>query len=79
MIALRNVNNHHGGPLRNHDHFQEDACDFINAKRYGRHTEETDRLPAFSPNINYAEYPIGFNPVNMQNQKKYDGKQDPLQ
>ena len=25
-------------------------------------------------NINYAEYPTGFNPVNMQNLKKYDGK-----
>ena len=30
-------------------------------------------------NINYAEYPTGFNPVNMQNLKKYDGKQDSRQ
>ena len=37
----------------------------------------TDRFPAFSQNIYYAEYPTGFNPVNMQNLKKYDGKQDP--
>ena len=41
--------------------------------------DETDRFPAFSQNINYAEYPTGFNPVNMQNLKKYDGKQDPRQ
>jgi len=41
--------------------------------------DETDRFPAFSQNINYAEYPTGFNLVNMQNLKKYDGKQDPRQ
>ena len=41
--------------------------------------DETERFPAFSQNINYAEYPTGFNPVNMQNLKKYDGKQDPRQ
>ena len=41
--------------------------------------DETGRFPAFSQNINYAEYPTGFNPVNMQNVKKYDGKQDPKQ
>ena len=70
---------HHAGPSRNHDLFQDDARDFISAKHYGRHTDETDRFPAFSQNINYAEYPNGFNPVNMQNLKKYDGKQDPRQ
>jgi hypothetical protein len=41
--------------------------------------DETDRLPAFSQNINYAEYLISFNPVNIRNLKKYDGKQDPRQ
>jgi len=66
---------HHAGPLRNHDCFHDDAQNFIN----GRHADETDRFPAFSQNINYAEYPIDFSPVNMQNLKKYDGKQDPRQ
>ena len=70
---------HHAGPSRNHDHFQDDARDFINAKRHGQHADETDRFPAFSQNVNYAKYPTGFNPVNMQNLKKYDGKQDPHQ
>ena len=70
---------HHAGPPRNHERFQDDARDFINAKHYGRHVDETDRFPAFSQNINYVEYPTGFNPVNMQNLKKYDGKQDPRQ
>ena len=63
---------HHAGPLRNHDCFHDDAQNFIN----GRHADETDRFPAFSQNINYAKYPTGFNPVNMQNLKKYDGKKD---
>ena len=36
-------------------------------------------FPAFSQNINYAEYLTGFNTVNMQNLKKYDGNQDPCQ
>jgi len=70
---------HHAGPSRNHDRFQDDARDFINAKHHGRHADEIDRFPAFSQNVNYAEYPIGFNPVNMQNLKKYNGKQDPHQ
>jgi len=39
----------------------------------------TDRFPAFNQNVNYAEYSTKFNPVNMQNLKKYDGKQDPRQ
>ena len=47
---------HHAGPSRNHDRFHEDVRDFINAKRYGRHTDETDRFPAFSQNINYTKY-----------------------
>jgi len=38
-----------------------------------------DRFPAFSQNINYAEYPPQFNPANLQNLHKYDGKQDPCQ
>lgn len=63
---------HHAGPSRNHD--QDDAREFINAKRYGRHTDETDRFPAFSQNINYVEYPTGFNPVNMQNLRTYNSK-----
>ena len=70
---------HHTGPSRNHDRFLDDARDFINAKHHGRHVDETDRFPAFSQNINYAKYPTGFNPVNMQNLKKYDGKKDPRQ
>ena len=70
---------HHAGPSRNHDRFQDDARDFINAKRHGRHADEIDRFPAFSQNVNYAEYPTGFNLVNMQNLKKYNGKQDPRQ
>ena len=41
--------------------------------------DETDRFPAFSQNINYAEYPRGFNPANLQNLQKYNGKQDPHQ
>ena len=41
--------------------------------------DETDRFPAFSQNINYAEYPPQFNPANLQNLQKYDGKQDPYQ
>jgi len=69
----------HAGPSRNHDRYPNDARDIINAKRHGRPADETDRFPAFSQNINYAKYPTGFNPVNMQNLKKYDGKQDPKQ
>jgi len=67
---------------RSWDHVRgnfRDAHEIINARRHGRPTDETDRFPAFSQNINYAEYPIGFNPANMQNLKKYDGKQDPRQ
>ena len=41
--------------------------------------DEMDRFPAFSQNINYAEYPRGFNPANLQNLQKYNGKQDPRQ
>ena len=41
--------------------------------------DETDRFPAFSQNINYAEYPRGFNPADLQNLQKYNGKQDPRQ
>ena len=41
--------------------------------------DETDRFPAFSQNINYGEYPRGFNPANLQNLQKYNGKQDPRQ
>ena len=41
--------------------------------------DKTNRFTAFSQNINYTEYPISFNPANMQNLKKYDGKQDPRQ
>ena len=37
-------------------------------------TDETNRFPIFSQNINYAKYPIGFNLASMQNLKKYDGK-----
>ena len=70
---------HHADPSRNRDRFPDDARDFINAKRHGQHVDETDRFPAFSQNVNYAEYPTGFNPLNMQNLKKYDGKQDPRQ
>ena len=70
---------YHVGPSRSHSRYPNDAWDFINAKRHGRLVDETDRFPAFSQNINYAEYPTGFNPVNMQNLKKYDGKQDPRQ
>jgi len=51
-----------------------DAREIINGWCHGRMADETDRFPAFSQNINYAEYPIGFNPVNMQNLKKYDSK-----
>ena len=40
--------------------------------------DETDCFPAFSQNINYIEYPPGFNPANLQNLQKYNGKQDPL-
>ena len=70
---------YHDGPSRSHGRYPNDARDFINAKRHGRLVDETDRFPAFSQNINYAEYPTGFNPVIMQNLKKYDGKQDPGQ
>ena len=70
---------YHAGPSRSHSRYPNDARDFINTKRHGRLVDETDRFPAFSQNINYAEYPTGFNPVNMQNLKKYDGKQDPRQ
>jgi len=73
---------HHAGPSRCHDRNRgnySDARDIINAKHYGRPEDETDRFTAFSQNINFAEYPVGFNPVNMQNLKKYDGKQDPRQ
>jgi hypothetical protein len=41
--------------------------------------DETDRFPAFSQNINYVDYPPEFNPSNLQNLQKYDGKQDPRQ
>ena len=69
----------HAGPLRSHDRYPNDARDIINAKRHGRPADETDRFLAFSQNINYTKYPTGFNSVNMQNQKKYDGKQAPKQ
>ena len=62
---------HHAGPSRSHDRYPNDAQDIINAKRHGRPADETDRFPAFSQNINYAEYSTGFKPVNMQNLKKY--------
>jgi hypothetical protein len=65
--------------LQENDCYPNDARDIINTKRHGRPAYETDRFPAFSQNINYAEYPTGFNPVNMQNLKKYDGKKDPRQ
>ena len=65
---------YHARPSRSHDRYPNDARDFINAKRHVPLADETDRFPAFSQNINYAEYPTGFNPVNMQNLKKYDGK-----
>lgn len=58
------------GPSRNHDHGRGNFCDareIINARCHGRPADETDRFPAFSQNINYAEYPIRFNPANMQN------------
>ena len=71
--------NCHAGPSRSHDRYSNDARDIINAKRHGRPADETDRFPAFRQNINYAEYLTGFNPVNMQNLKKYNGKQDPRQ
>ena len=67
------------GPSRSYGRYPNDARDFIKAKRHGQFADETDRFPAFSQNINYTEYPTGFNPVNMQNLKKYDGKQDPRQ
>ena len=67
------------GPSRSYDRYPNDARDIINTKHHGRSADETDRFPAFSQNINYAEYPTGFNPVNMQNLKKYNGKQDPRQ
>jgi hypothetical protein len=38
--------------------------------------DETDCFPAFCQNINYTEYPRGFNPANLQNLQKYNGKQD---
>jgi len=41
--------------------------------------DETDRFPAFSQNIDYAEYLRGFNPTNLKNLQKYNGKQDPRQ
>jgi hypothetical protein len=41
--------------------------------------DETDRFPAFSQNISYAEYPPQFKPANLQILQKYDGKQDPRQ
>ena len=65
---------YHANPSRSHGRYPNDARDFINAKRHGRLVDETDRFSAFSQNINYAEYPTGFNPVNMQNLKKYNGK-----
>lgn len=68
---------HHAGPSRSHDRNRgnfNDARDIINARRHGHLTDETDWFPAFSQNINYAEYPTGFNPINMQNLKKYEGK-----
>jgi len=70
---------YHADPSRSHGRYPNDARDIINAKRHGRLADETDRFPAFSQNINYAEYPTGFNPVNIQNLKKYDSKQDPKQ
>lgn len=73
---------YHEGQLRSYDHGRgnfRDAREIINARRHGRPGDETDRFPALSQNINYAEYTIGFNPANMQNLKKYDGKQDPRQ
>ena len=69
----------HTGPSRSHGRYPNDAWDFINTNRHGRLVDETDRFPAFSQNINYAEYPTSFNPINMQNLKKYNGKQDPKQ
>ena len=57
------------------DCYPNNARDIMNAKRHGRPADETDRFP----NLNYTKYPTGFNPVNMQNLKKYDGKQDPRQ
>jgi len=69
---------YHADPSRSHGRYPNDVWDIINAKRHGQLADETDRFPAFSQNINYAEYPTGFNPVNMQNLKKYDGKQDPV-
>ena len=65
---------YHAGPSRSRGRYPNDAWDFINTNRHDRLVDETDRFPAFSQNINYAEYPTGFNPVNMQNLKKYDGK-----
>jgi len=56
---------YHAGPSRSHGRYPNDTQDFINAKPHGRLVDETDRFPAFSQNINYAEYPTGFNPVNM--------------
>ena len=61
---------YHAGPSRSCGRYPNDARDFINAKHHGRPTDETDRFPAFSQSINYAEYPTGFNLVNMQNLKK---------
>ena len=54
--------NYHDGPSRSHGRYPNDARDFINAKRNSRLVDETDRFPA------------GFNPVNMQNLKKFNGK-----
>ena len=65
--------------LLDYDRYPNDAWDIINAKHHGRSADETDQFPAFSQNINYAEYPTGFNPANMQNLKKCDGKQYPRQ
>ena len=53
---------YHDGPSRSHGRYPNDARDFINAKRNSRLVDETDRFPA------------GFNPVNMQNLKKFNGK-----
>jgi hypothetical protein len=70
---------YYAGPSRSHGRFPNDARDFLKARRHGRPADETDRFPAFSHNINYAEYPTSFSPVNMQNLRMYDGKQDPRQ
>ena len=49
---------HHTGPSRscdrNHGNFS-DAPDIINARRHGHPVDETDRFPAFSQNMKYAE------------------------